>query len=200
MVALVTILGSAGRVRTGPEGGDHRIEGGRVSTIENRTQRRGADEETRLRRTLVAMGAVLAVAAALHLADHAIRGELVDGHGLIPEWNHSGWPFRDQLTPFTPSLLIPLVFLVGTVLTLRRRLWAGFWLVWASIAGAVVVVVHFLPGPRTETMGVIYRTYVRGGAGPLAGALALLVVAVILIGIVVLIASAVRARRVSGRW
>ena len=60
--------------------------------------------------------------------------------------------------------------------------------------------VHFLPGPRTETMGVIYRTYVRGGVGAIAGALAVLVVAVILVGLGVLIALAVRGRRVSGRW
>ncbi len=157
-------------------------------------------EESRLRRTLLLTAGIVAAAAALHLVDHAIRGELVDDHGLIPEWNHSGWPFADDVTPFTPSLAIPLVFVAGIAVTLRRRLFPGFWLAWATIAAGVVFVVHFLPGPRTETMGVIYRTYVRGGVGAIAGALAVLVVAVILVGLGALIALAVRARRVSGRW
>ena len=160
----------------------------------------GATYETRLRRRLVVTAAVIALAAALHLADHAIRGELVDDNGLISEWNHSGWPFRDQLTPFTPSLLIPAIFVMGIVLTLRGRLWARFWLGWAIVAGAVVVFVHFVPGPRTETMGVIYRTYVRGGVGVLGGVLAVLIVGVILVGLAALIAQALVARRASGRW
>lgn len=159
-----------------------------------------AAEEPRLRRALVVTASVVAVAAALHLADHVIRGAIVDDKGLDPEWNHSGWPFRDAVTPLTPSLAIPLVFAAGIVLTLRRRVWAGFWLAWGAIAGAVVLVVHFLPGPRTETVGVIYRSYDRGGAGGLAGALAVLVVAVIVVGLALLVAQAVRARRLTGRW
>ncbi|HEX2046471.1 MAG TPA: hypothetical protein VHF27_01825 [Acidimicrobiales bacterium] len=164
---------------------------------ENRRQE--ADHDGRLRRTLLFTAGVVALAAAAHLADHAIRGELVDDHGLIPEWNHSGWPFREEVTPFTPSLLIPVIFLVGMVMTRRGRLSPRFWLGWATFAAAVVVVVHFVPGPRTETMGVIYRTYVRAGVGPVAGGLAVLVVAVILVGLGALIALAVRGRRTAGR-
>lgn len=162
-------------------------------------RRRESDPHDGLRRALVRAAGIVALAAAVHLADHAIRGELVDDHGLIPEWNHSGWPFRDQVTPFTPSLLIPLVFVVGIVLTLRRRLTPTFWLGWATFAAAVVLVVHFVPGPRTETMGVIYRTYVRGGVGPLAGGLAVAVVGVILVGLAALIVLAGRGRRAAGR-
>ena len=159
----------------------------------------GNNEETdRLRRLLVLLATIVGAAAALHLADHVVRGELVDNHNLIPEWNHSGWPFRREVTPFTPSLIIPLVFLGGVILTLRRRLWARFWLVWSVIAGTVVVAVHVVPGPRTETMGVIYRSYDRGGVGPLAGALAVLIVVVIVVGLASLIAVAVRARRGPG--
>ena len=143
---------------------------------------------------------IVGVAAALHLADHAIRGRIVEDHNLSSEWNHSGWPFRHAVTPFTPSLLIPLVFFGGVVLTQRRRLWAGFWLGWSLVAAGVVIVVHLLPGPRTETLGVIYRSYDRGGAGPAAGALAVLILAVILAGLGTLIVVALRARRQSGRW
>ena len=159
----------------------------------------GSDEETdRLRRMLVVLASIVGLAAALHLADHVVRGELVDDHNLIPEWNHSGWPFREDVTPFTPSLVIPLVFLTGVVLTQRRRLWARFWLVWSVIAAGVVVAVHVLPGPRTETMGVIYRSYDRGGVGPVAGALAVFIVVVIVVGLASLIAVAIRARRRPG--
>lgn len=159
----------------------------------------GNDEETdRLRRLLVVLATIVGAAAALHLADHVVRGELVDEHNLSPEWNHSGWPFRREVTPFTPSLLIPLVFLGGVVLTQRRRLGARFWLAWSLIAGAVVVAVHVVPGPRTETMGVIYRSYDRGGLSPVAGALAVFIVVVIVVGLASLIAVAIRARRRSG--
>ena len=161
----------------------------------------GKDYETdRIRQMLVVLGSIVGAAAALHLADHVVRGELVDDHNLIPEWNHSGWPFREDVTPFTPSLVIPLVFLAGVVLTQRRRLWARFWLAWSIIAGVVVVAVHIVPGPRTETMGVIYRSYDRGGVGPVAGALAVLIVVVIVVGLGGLIAVALRAWRLSGRW
>ncbi len=118
-------------------------------SVKEHTRGSETDEQAGLRKTLVVTAGVVAVAAVLHLADHAIRGEIVDDHGLIPEWNHSGWPFREVVTPFTASL----AFFVGIVWTLRRRLWAGFWLSWAIVAAAVVVVVHFVPGPRTETMG-----------------------------------------------
>lgn len=169
-------------------------------TIANDAGRHLLDQEAGLRRAFVITGAVLAIAAALHLGDHVIRGAIVDDRGLNPEWNHSGWPFRDTVTPLTPSLAIPVVFLAGIVLTRRRRAWAGFWLTWGALAAAVVVTVHFLPGPRTESLGVIYRSYTRGGVGAVAGALAVVVVAVIVVGLAVLVTLAVRARRLTGRW
>jgi hypothetical protein len=151
-----------------------------------------------IRRQLAVSGAVLAVLAASHLADHVIRGEIVADHNLNPEWNHSGWPFTEDITPFTPSLLIPIVFLAGALLTLRGHLWARFWLVWPSIAAAVVVFVHFVPGAQTETLGVIYRTYDRGVGNPVAGAVAAGGVLLIVTGLTVLIGMAVRARRRDG--
>ena len=161
----------------------------------------GRDEETdRLRRMLVVLASIVGVAAALHLADHVVRGELVDDHNLIPEWNHSRVAVSPEITPFTPSLVIPLVCLGGVVLTQRRRLWARFWVVWSNIAGGVVVAVHVLPGPRTETMGVIYRSYDRGAVGPVAGASAVLIVVVIIVGLAGLVSLALRARLRSGRW
>lgn len=158
------------------------------------------ERDATLRRRLAVAATILAVAAASHLADHVIRGEIVGDHHLNPEWNHSGWPFTDDVTPLTPSLAIPVIFLAAAVLTLRGRLWARFWLVWTSVAAAVVVSVHFLPTGKTETLGVIYRTYDRGVGNRGVGLLAAVLVVVIVVGLAGLVVQAIRTRRLSGRW
>jgi hypothetical protein len=48
----------------------------------------------RWRRVLLVLGIVVTVFGVLHHVDHAVRG------------NHSGWPFKEKVTPFTYSLLI----------------------------------------------------------------------------------------------
>lgn len=169
-----------------------KVEDGAMTTVVSR--------EHTLRRALVALAAFLAVAAAAHLADHALRGELVADKGLDPNWDHSGWPFTDRLSPFTPSLAIPILFLVGAALTARHRAWAGFWLVCGGVVTGVVALVHFVPGPRTETLAVIFRTYEHGGVGRVAGLLAATGAVVIAAALATLLALAVRARRLSGRW
>ena len=140
-------------------------------------------------------GAVLLMALGLlHHADHAIRGEIVVDNGLDPDWNHSGWPFQDRVTPFTASLAIYVPIVVGIALTLRRRAMATYWLWTAVVLGAILALVHFLPGnPRTEWPSVIYDTY--GAALP--GALALLVLFALLVALVVQIGQAIRLRRAS---
>lgn len=158
------------------------------------------DQETRTRRILLVTAALITVLALTHHADHVIRGELVSGHGLDDSWNHSGWPFRSPVTPFTFSLAVYLVLVPGMVLTLRRRAWAGYWL-GASIAlAAVVVVVHFVPGPHTETPAVIYQSYERSSGKGFLGVLAVADVVAVLVALSALFLLAVRARRVSGRW
>lgn len=140
--------------------------------------------------------AIVTVLAILHHADHVIRGELVLAHGLDPSWNHSGWPFQDPVTPFTASLAVYLLLVPGIVFTLRGRLWAGYWLVSALVLGAVIVVVHFVPGSETETPSVIYQTH----RSATAGVLALVDVFAILASLIALAVQAVRVRRASGRW
>ncbi len=168
-----------------------------------RTEPLAADQaggdDARLWKPLLALAAVLTVAAAVHLADHVVRGQIVDEHHLIPEWNHSGWPFQENVTPLTFSLTIPLLLIGGIVLTIRGRIGARFWLALSIVVGAVVVGVHFVPGPRTETMGVIYRTYDRGGWGTIWGALAVAVVVCIVAALLGLGALALRLRHRSGR-
>lgn len=84
--------------------------------------------EAGLRRRIVAIAAIVTVATLMHHLDHVVRGEIVLTNNLDPEWNRSGWPFQDQVTPFTASLAIYLLLIGGMVFTLRGRLLAGYWL------------------------------------------------------------------------
>lgn len=152
-------------------------------------------------RRLVAVALAAWVLGTVHLADHVVRGELVVSRGLEPTWNHSGWPFQPELTPFTFSaVLVQLLVLGGIVLTLRGRLWARYWLGTGLVLGILVIFVHFVPGPRTETPAVIFRTYERGldtAAGGLLGGVAV-VLTLALVGAVILITrSAVHVGRQS---
>jgi hypothetical protein len=89
--------------------------------------------EPALRGRLVAVAVVTAVFGGLHLADHVIRGRLVTDRRLNPNWDHSGWPFEARFSPFTVSLvLVSLLLVGGIVLTLRGRLWAGYGSGWRS--------------------------------------------------------------------
>lgn len=157
-------------------------------------------QEQQLRRGLVMAALAVMVLALAHHADHVIRGELVSDHGLNPKWNHSGWPFRASVTPFTFSLAVYAILVPGIVLTLRRRVWAAYWIIGAIALAAIVVVVHFVPGPNTETPRIIYDSYEQGSEGAVAGVLAVADVFAIVVALALLLALAVRARRVSGRW
>ncbi len=129
--------------------------------------RSGAAADVLRRRTLLIAWVTVAVAT-LHVLDHVIRGYYVIDHGLDPSWNHSGWPFLPQFTPFTASLIgVYGVLAAGIWLTVRGRVGAGYWLVTAVLLGALVVWVHFV-GARAETPAVIYRSW----GSPVAGVLA----------------------------
>jgi hypothetical protein len=150
-----------------------------------------------LRRRLIGVAALTAALATLHFTDHVIRGQLVLDRGLEPAWNHSGWPFQARFSPFTVSLILVYGLLLGgIVLTLRRQVWAGYWLVTAILLGAIVTQVHFGPGANTESPSVVIDTY-----GNLAvGITAVTIVFAIAGTLVVMAAQAIWVRRVSGRW
>ena len=61
----------------------------------------------RLRRVLLVLGVMVTVFGMLHHVDHVVRG------------NHSGWPFRETVTPFTFSLLVYALLLPGIYMNLR---------------------------------------------------------------------------------
>ncbi len=141
--------------------------------------RSGAAADVLRRRTLLIAWVTVAVAT-LHFVDHVIRGYYVIDHGLDPSWNHSGWPFLPEVTPFTASLVgVYGVLGVGIWATTRGRVGAGYWSVTALLLGVLVVSVHFL-GARAETPAVIYRSW----GSPVAGAVAVVdtfaVIAVVL--------------------
>ena len=149
-----------------------------------------------LRRTVLTTAAILTVVSLLHHVDHAVRGQIVVAEGLPEAWNHSGWPFQERVTPFTASLAIYLVIAGGFVATLRRRAWAAYWLGSSIVLGAVVALVHFVPGAQTETPRVIWRTY----GGGVAGTLAVIDLAVLVGGLLFVAAESVYVRRATGRW
>jgi hypothetical protein len=69
----------------------------------------------------------------LHHVDHVVRG------------NHSGWPFIEEVTPFTFSLLFYALLVPGFYLTWRGRLMAGYWLFTAVVGLTVVGWIHLVP-------------------------------------------------------
>lgn len=60
-------------------------------------------------RSLLVLGVGVTVLGVLHHVDHVVRG------------NHSGWPFQEEVTPFTFSLLIYALLLPGIYMNLRGR-------------------------------------------------------------------------------
>ena len=125
---------------------------------------------TNLRRWLLIAATAVTIFGLLHHVDHVVRG------------NHSGWPFQDEVSPFTFSLLIYALLVPGLYLTFRGRLMAGYWLVTAVVLFAVVTLAHFVGSEREAPIRDIYAVY----ASPAWGFLALLDLAAIYAGLTVL--------------
>ena len=104
---------------------------------------------TRRLSVLLVMATVFSVG---HHVDHIIRG------------NHVGWPLIDRVTPFTYSLGVYPLILLGLVLTRWRRVGAGFWALLAGAGLLFVGLVHFGPlalEPPEDIVGP-YRSRVAG--------------------------------------
>lgn len=56
------------------------------------------------KQSMITLGWVTFLLAAVHLADHALRGDRVHDLNMPAAWDHSGWPFQPELTPYTLSL------------------------------------------------------------------------------------------------
>lgn len=107
---------------------------------------------TRTARLLILLATVLSLG---HHADHVIRG------------NHTGWPVTDEVTPFTYSLAVYPIILLGLYLSMRRRVGAGFWALLSGAGAVFLAAVHLGPG-ALEPPGDILDAY----RSPLLGALA----------------------------
>ena len=132
----------------------------------------------RWRRALLVLGIGVTVFGVLHHVDHVVRG------------NHSGWPFREEVTPFTFSLLVYALLLPGIYMNLRGRVAAGWWLFTATVALALVAFVHFLSGEEREApIRDIYAVY----DSPVWGLLALVVLYGLVLSLAALFVTALRA-------
>ncbi len=120
----------------------------------------------------------------MHHADHVIRG------------NHSGWPFQEEVTPFTFSLLIYALILPGIYLTARGRSIAGYHLFVALVGLALLGFVHFVPvGDYEAPIRDIHMVY----ESPLVGMLALGVLAGLIVSVAALAVVALGAIRAGSR-
>lgn len=165
----------------------------------NPAERQGDQgSRARDRRTFLLLGWSVLVLAVFHFADHALRGDRVHDYGLNPSWDHSGWPFKPEVTPYTFSLILVLAILVvGLWGTYSGRLHAGYWLGAAVVLGALVTYVHFVPTAHQETAAIIFGSWVGLGA---VGVAAVAVTVAIVVMLLILAATAIRIGRRTGRW
>jgi hypothetical protein len=147
---------------------------------------------------LLGIGTVTTVLAGIHLADHVLRGRQVRQAHLDPGWDHSGWPFTSNVSPFTFSLVIVMsILLGGLLLTVRGTAWAGYWLGASVVLGIIVTVVHFVPTAIQESPTGIYNSW---PGQPVIGALAVVITFAIVGALVLMGVNAVRVGRRSGSW
>ncbi len=84
-------------------------------------------------RTLYGLIALAALLSLGHHLDHAIRG------------NHVGWPLTTEVTPFTYSLGVYPLILLGLALSRSRRVGPGYWALLAGAGALFVTAIHFGP-------------------------------------------------------
>ena len=170
-------------------------------------------QDARFRRWLLISATCVGTFALLHRMDHAFRD------------NHVGWPLINEVNPFTFSLLVYPFLALGLYLTIRGRARARYWLIYGLAGLLLVVFVHFVPLPDYEAPRDIYLPYINPYAdpsvyskaasaehrawlqrlyGPYASPvwamLAMTVLVSLMISLLALIISAIRVRRISGRW
>jgi hypothetical protein len=138
----------------------------------------GASGREGWRPVLLGLGCAVTLFGLLHHVVHVVRG------------NHSGWPFVEEVTLFTFSLLVYALLLPGIFMNLRGRVAAGWWLFTAAVALVLVTFVHFLGGEEREApVRDIYAVY----GNPAWGALALVVLFGLLVSLAALLVAALRA-------
>jgi hypothetical protein len=115
---------------------------------------------------------LFAVATLLGLAhhlDHVIRG------------NHVGWPVTPEVNPFTYSLAIYPLVVLGFVLSLTSRAGARYWTVVMALGAGMLVFFHLSPWAVEPPTDVILP-YANPAFGYLAFAVLLALVGVVAAG------------------
>jgi hypothetical protein len=115
---------------------------------------------------------VFAVATLLGLAhhvDHVVRG------------NHVGWPVTPEVTPFTYSLAIYPLVVVGVSLSLTGRSDAGYWTVVTTLGTAMLAFFHLSPW-AVEPPADVILPYSDPALGHLAFAILVALVGVVAVG------------------
>lgn len=108
---------------------------------------------------LALLAVIVLILGGLHFLDHVVRGNIVVERGLDPFWNHSGWPFLANVSPFTFSLFgVAALLGYGLVGALLGKVGAGYWLAVSLLLLGLLGFVHFV-GPRAELPRIISSTY-----------------------------------------
>ena len=102
----------------------------------------------------VALLTAATVLSAGHHLDHVVRG------------NHLGWPLIREVTPFTHSLVVYPLVLLGITLSRIKGSAGRFWLLFAASGVLMLLAVHLTPDalePPRDIIGA-YRNRLIGWA------------------------------------
>ena len=115
---------------------------------------------------LFALATLLGLA---HHIDHIVRG------------NHVGWPVVPEVTPFTYSLAIYPLVVVGFALSLTDRAGARYWSVVMVLGGGMLVFFHLSPW-AVEPPSDVILPYANPLFGYVAFAVLLCLIGVVFLG------------------
>jgi hypothetical protein len=115
---------------------------------------------------LFALATLLGLA---HHADHVIRG------------NHVGWPVTPEVNPFTYSLVIYPLVVLGFTLSLTGRAGARYWSVVMTLGTGMLVFFHLSPW-AVEPPGDVVLPYANPLFGYVAFAVLLALILVVAAG------------------
>lgn len=104
-----------------------------------------------------------------HHIDHVIRG------------NHVGWPITPAVNPFTYSLVIYPLIVLGFVLSVTGRGSARYWSVVMTVGGGMLVFFHLSPW-AVEPPGDVILPYANPVFGYVAFAVLLGLIALVFVG------------------
>lgn len=118
------------------------------------------------RRRQVVLVTVALALGAVHHTEHVVRDVV-------------GWPFADEINPFTFSLAIYPAVLVGLYLFAQRRVGPAFWAILTGAGAIVVGFIHLTPF-GDEPPREVLDAYESSAAGALALGIVLALVAALL--------------------